>query len=100
MPEGGLADEELLKRLSVLYSEAFVAGVAKELVEARAATSNLGAAEDDSLGEARVTEIHARTGTLWEKRFKSVRAWCMTIFVSKEWVSRLRNGGKSRRWMG
>ena len=101
MPAGGLADEELLKRLSALYSEAFVAGVAKELVEARATSSNLGVAEDDSLGEARVAEIHARftyrmhqlsefmkgllirftrwfnrtharTGTLWEERFKSV----------------------------
>ena len=35
MPEGGQADEELLKRLSALYSEACVAGVAAELVEAR-----------------------------------------------------------------
>ena len=72
MPVGGLADEELLKRLSALYSEAFVAGVAKELVEAREGSSKLGVAEDDSLGEARVAEIHARTGTLWEERFKSV----------------------------
>ena len=35
MAEGGLSDESLLKRLSALYSEAFVAGVAGELVEAR-----------------------------------------------------------------
>jgi putative transposase len=35
IPVGGLADEELLKRLSALYSEVFVAGVAKELAEAR-----------------------------------------------------------------
>ena len=101
MSEGGLADEELLKRLSALYSEAFVAGVAKELVEAREGSSKLGVAEDDSFGEARVAEIHARfsyrmhhlsefmkgllirftrwfnrtharTGALWEERFKSV----------------------------
>ena len=32
--EGGLSDEALLQRLSALYSEAFVAGVAAELVEA------------------------------------------------------------------
>ena len=94
MVEGGLGDEELLKRLSGLYSEAFVAGVAAELAEVR----TLAAGE---IGESRVTEIHARftyrmhdlsqfmkgllirftrwfnrthsrTGTLWEERFKSV----------------------------
>ena len=94
MVEGGLGDEELLKRLSGLYSEAFVAGVAAELAEAR----TLAAGE---IGDSRVAEIHARftyrmhdlsqfmkgllirftrwfnrthsrTGTLWEERFKSV----------------------------
>ena len=94
MVEGGLGDEELLKRLSGLYSEAFVAGVAAELAAAR----TLAAGE---IGESRVAEIHARftyrmhdlsqfmkgllirftrwfnrthsrTGTLWEERFKSV----------------------------
>ena len=34
MAEGGLSDAELLKRLSALYGEAFVAGVAKELADA------------------------------------------------------------------
>jgi putative transposase len=94
MPEGGISDAELLKRLSALYCEAEVAEVAKELAEARKA-GNEGHAED------RVAEIHAcytyrmhslsefmkallirftrwfnrthdRTGTLWEERFKSV----------------------------
>ena len=37
MAEGGLSDEGLLKRLSAIYNEAFVAEVAKELVEARSA---------------------------------------------------------------
>ena len=37
MAEGGLSDEGLLKRLSAIYSEAFVAEVAKELMEARSA---------------------------------------------------------------
>jgi len=93
--EGGLSDEALLQRLSALYSEAFVAGVAAELVEARKS------AAVDGGGDARVTEIHSRftyrmhdlsefmkgllirftrwfnrthsrTGTLWEERFKSV----------------------------
>ena len=36
MPEAGISDEELLKRLSATNSEAFAAVVAKELVEARA----------------------------------------------------------------
>jgi putative transposase len=85
-----LDDEGLLKRLSTVYSEAFVAEVAKELVEARTE-------KDDE----RITEIygrftyrmhdlsefmktllqrftrwfnrtHDRTGTLWEQRYKSV----------------------------
>ena len=93
MVEGGVNDEVLLRRLSALYSEAFVAGVAAELAEAR----NL--AHDG--GGTRVAEIHARftyrmhdlsefmkgllirftrwfnrehsrKGTLWEERFKSV----------------------------
>ena len=37
MAEGGLSDKDLLKRLSAIYSEAFVAEVAKELMEARSA---------------------------------------------------------------
>jgi putative transposase len=101
MAEGGLADEELLKRLSALYSEAFVAGVATELADARKAGAGLEGEEYDGSSEARVAEIHAqftyrmhdlsefmkgllirftrwfnrthaRTGTLWEERFKSV----------------------------
>ena len=94
MAEGGLTDQALLQRLSALYSEAFVAGVAGELAEARKS-----AVQED--GEACVAEIHARftyrmhdlsqfmkgllirftrwfnrthsrSGTLWEERFKSV----------------------------
>ncbi len=85
-----LDDAGLLKRLSTLYSEAFVGNVAKELKEAR-----------DEGNQAHVEEIHARftyrmqdlsefmktllqrftrwfnrthdrTGTLWEQRYKSV----------------------------
>ncbi len=101
MAEGGLRDESLLQRLSALYSEAFVAGVATELAEARKAGVSLEGVEDEGLAEVRVAEIHARftyrmhdlsefmkgllirftrwfnrthdrTGTLWEERFKSV----------------------------
>ncbi|MGL4401491.1 MAG: transposase [Luteolibacter sp.] len=91
-----ITDEELLKRLSALYGEAFVAGVAKELEDARKAiyTSVSGMNEAvlaiqkrftyrmQDLGEfmkgllQRFTQwfnrAHSRTGTLWEDRFKSV----------------------------
>jgi putative transposase len=95
MAEGGLSDEVLLQRLSGLYSEVFVAGVAAELADARKVEA------DGSFNQAHVAEIHARftyrmhdlsqfmkgllirftrwfnrthsrTGTLWEERFKSV----------------------------
>jgi len=90
LPEGGFSDAELLARLRALYSEAVVAGVAKELADAR------------DLGyQYQVEEIHARftrrmhdlsrfmegllqrftrwfnrtqsrSGNLWEDAFKSV----------------------------
>ena len=95
LPEGGLSDAELLKRLRAIYSEAEVEVVAKSLAEARKAMS------DGLGGEGVVREIHERftyrmhdlghymktllgrfskwfnskhrrTGTLWEGRFKSV----------------------------
>ncbi len=96
-PQQPLTDEQLLKRLGALYSEAFVATVAKELAEARQAVA-------DSLavnGDAYVQRIHERftyrmqdlsefmktllqrftrwhnnrtkrRGNLWEETFKSV----------------------------
>jgi REP element-mobilizing transposase RayT len=100
MPEGGLSDEALLLRLSGLYPEAFVAGVAAELQDAK---KRITKADENAggLAESQVAEIHARftyrmhdlsqfmkgllirftrwfnrthtrTGTLWEERFKSV----------------------------
>jgi REP element-mobilizing transposase RayT len=95
MAEGGLTDAELLKRLSATGSEVFVAGIAKELAEARERIAQ-GLAD-----EAHVQRIHERftyrmhdlsefmkvllqrftrwynskndrTGTLWEERYKSV----------------------------
>lgn len=96
MAEGGISDEKLLKRLSAIYGEAFVAGVAKELEDARTAVY----ASDSGMNEAveaihkrftyrmqdlgefmkgllqRFTQwfnrVHSRSGTLWEDRFKSV----------------------------
>ena len=49
MPLGGISDEELLKRIFATNTEAFIAGVAKELAEARAES------RDEWVGE-----IHAR----------------------------------------
>ena len=96
MAEGGLSDQELLKRLSAIYSEAFVAGVAKELADARTAVyvEEFGLEEAlaaihkrfiyrmQDLGEfmkgllQRFTQwfnrAHSRTGRLWEDRFKSL----------------------------
>ncbi len=95
MAFGGISDEELLRRLSVLHSESFVRGVADELVAGRTEGGLVGG------NEARVREIrerftyrmhdlsrymqgllirftrwfnrkHKRSGTLWEERFKSV----------------------------
>jgi REP element-mobilizing transposase RayT len=96
MAEDGLSDDALLKRLSRLYSEAFVAEVAAELAEARSQVA-AGVAEE-SVVVARIhnrftyrmhdlsefmkgllirftrwfNRTHNRTGTLWEERFKSV----------------------------
>ena len=88
--EGGLSDEALLQRLSGLYSEAFVAGVAAELAEARKSGTEDGVGEIHTRFTYRMHDLsqfmkgllirftrwfnrtHARTGTLWEERFKSV----------------------------
>ena len=90
LPVGGLSDEVLLQRLSALYSEAFVAGVAAELAEARKSGAEGGAGEIHARFTYRMHDLsefmkgllirftrwfnrtHARTGTLWEERFKSV----------------------------
>jgi putative transposase len=96
MPEGGFADADLLGRLVAIYSEAFVAEVAKELAEARQKVKD-GQAEE-SVVVARIHErftyrmhdlsefmktlmqrftqwfnrTHKRSGNLWEEAFKSV----------------------------
>ena len=95
MASVGIPDEELLKRLSALYGEAVVAGVASELAEARRNVAQELADEEmarriherytyrmHDLGEfmkgllQRYTQWHnrrhSRSGRLWEDRFKSV----------------------------
>ncbi len=96
MANGGISDEELLKRLSAIYGEAFVAVVAQELIDARTAvyTSEAGMTEAVAAIHKRFTyrmqdlaefmkgllqrfsqwfnRAHSRSGTLWEDRFKSV----------------------------
>jgi putative transposase len=96
MAEGGVSDEELLMRLSAIYGEDFVAGVAQELADARAGnyTSESGMDEAVAAIHKRFTyrmqdlaefmkgllqrftqwfnRAHSRSGTLWEDRFKSV----------------------------
>ena len=90
MPEGGISDGELLKRLAATNSEAFVAVVAKELAEARAEGRESWVAEIHSRFTYRMHNLsefmktllqrftrwfnrtHQRSGTLWEERYKSV----------------------------
>jgi REP element-mobilizing transposase RayT len=96
MSEGGISDEVLLKRLSAIYGEDFVAGVAQELADARKAvyTSDGGMADAVAAIHKRFTyrmqdlaqfmkgllqrfsqwfnRAHSRSGVLWEDRFKSV----------------------------
>jgi REP element-mobilizing transposase RayT len=96
MAEGGISDDELLKRLSAIYGEDFVAGVAQELAVARAGDHTSESGMDEALAAIhkrftyrmqdlaefmkgllqRFTQwfnrAHSRSGTLWEDRFKSV----------------------------
>jgi REP element-mobilizing transposase RayT len=90
VPEAGISDELLLQRLSAIQSEAFVAAVAGELAEARAAGNERRVAEIHarfsyrmhSLSEFMKTllqrftrwfnRMHQRSGTLWEERYRSV----------------------------
>jgi len=92
-PEGGLSDEELLRRLRALYSKGRVKEVAEELAAWRERGDELGACEagrihamyfarmyDLSEFMKGVTQrftrwfnrVHGRKGTLWEERFRSV----------------------------
>jgi REP element-mobilizing transposase RayT len=90
MPAGGISDAELLKRLSAIQTEAFVATVAKELSDARKAGNAALIAEIHARFTYRMHDLsefmktvlqrftrwfnrtHNRSGTLWEERYKSV----------------------------
>lgn len=96
MAEGGISDDELLKRMTAIYGEDFVAGVAQELAVARAWDYTSESGMDEALAAIhkrftyrmqdlaefmkgllqRFTQwfnrAHSRSGTLWEDRFKSV----------------------------
>ncbi|PAW62370.1 MAG: hypothetical protein B9S37_02105 [Verrucomicrobiia bacterium Tous-C3TDCM] len=90
MPDGGITDEEILKRLRALYSNGVVELVAKELADARrkgradlvSAIHGRYTYRMNNLSEFMRTLIqrmtrwynrnHERTGTLWENRFTSV----------------------------
>jgi hypothetical protein len=96
MAEGGVSDEELLMRLSAIYGEDFVAGVAQELADARAGNYTSESGMDEALAAIHMrftyrmqdlaefmkgllqrftqwfNRAHSRSGTLWEDRFKSV----------------------------
>jgi putative transposase len=96
MAQGGISDQELLRRLSAVYGEAFVAGVAQELADAGAAVYTGESGMDEAVASIhkrftyRMQDLaefmkgllqrfsqwfnrtHSRSGTLWEDRFKSV----------------------------
>jgi REP element-mobilizing transposase RayT len=90
MPDGGITDEELLKRLRALYSNGVVDLLAEDLTEARkknrddlvAAIHGRYTYRMHNLSEFMRTLIqrmtrwynrnHERSGTLWENRFTSV----------------------------
>jgi REP element-mobilizing transposase RayT len=90
MPAGGISDAELLKRLTAIQTEAFVATVAKELSDARKAGNAALVAEIHARFTYRMHDLsefmktvlqrftrwfnrtHNRSGTLWEERYKSV----------------------------
>lgn len=88
--EGGMPDDELIRRLGEVREESFVETVAKDLAEARAAGDGKLAEQIharysyrmNDLGEFMKTFVqrftcwfnstHKRKGTLWEGRYKSV----------------------------
>jgi putative transposase len=90
MPEGGISDEELFKRLGAIYTETSVADVAKELADARKVGNQSHVEEIFARYTYRMHNLsefmkallirftrwfnrtHNRSGTLWEERFKSV----------------------------
>ena len=64
MSEAGLSDGELLKRLSAIYSEAFVAAVAKELADASTMIYVNETGLDEAVQLGAEVEIHLLTQLL------------------------------------
>jgi hypothetical protein len=123
LPEGGLSDQELLRRLRAIYSGNEVKEVEKELAKARQAIA--GGRADEALAleiHERFTyrmhdlghymktllgrftlwfnHTHQRTGTLWEGRFKSVlveegvAARAMAAYIDLSVFYRWRGAGR------
>ena len=66
MEEGGISDEVLLKRLSAIYGEAFVSGVAKELADARSAVYMADGGMDEAVAAIRkrfTSRMHVWAGS-------------------------------------
>jgi putative transposase len=90
LPERGFSDSELLERLTALYTPAVVAGVAKDLAEAREMGYQSQVEEIHGRYTRRMHDLsrfmegllqrftrwfnraHSRSGNLWEDAFKSV----------------------------
>ena len=90
VPEGGISDGELLKRLGAVYGDVFVDGVEAELAGARKDGDQALAVDIHSRFTYRMHSLsefmktllqrftrwfnrtHERSGTLWEQRYKSV----------------------------
>ncbi len=90
MPQGGISDEELLRRLRAIYSDGVVGEVEKELVDARTKGLTAYAQQIHERYTYRMHDLsqfmktvlqrmtrwfnatHQRKGTLWEERYKSV----------------------------
>ncbi len=90
MPQGGLTDQELLKRLRAIYSDVVVDSVKKELREAREKGLTAYAEQIHARYTYRMHDLsqfmktmlqrmtrwynlcNQRKGTLWEERYKSV----------------------------
>ena len=90
MPEGRISDEELMRRLAAVYSDAFAAEVSEAFDEVRKAGSEALAEEIHHRYSCRMHNLsefmetllqrftrwfnrtYNRSGALWEERYKSV----------------------------
>jgi putative transposase len=68
LPVGGISDGELLKRLSVIYTQAAVAVVAREIAEARSTKGEVGAAEVHARHTYRMHHLSEFMKTLLQRK--------------------------------